>query len=161
MTKINKQIAESLGIEVPEEQSDLTLPVVVEPHELVRVDNPALPDMADIDKRLLEGEKQLETVIKVSLEQVEEIQEDVHRIEAKNRGRYYEASNMSMQIALEAIKTKISTQMDKKEMRMKEAEFQGKNKKPDAPLGGNTTTNYIFSGSLEDVQDLIKKSSEG
>ncbi len=161
----NQKIAESLGIALPpEEPNPLKLPVVVEPSEIVRVDNATLPDMSDIDKRMLEGEKQLETIITVSLDAVAEAQETIPAIEPKYRGRFVEAANVSMQIALDAVKTKISTQLDKKEMRMKEAEFEGKKAKGGSGPTGNTTNNIIFTGSQPEMLDYIMnkpKESEG
>jgi len=165
MSTFNTKIAESLGIALPpEEPNSLKLPVVVEPSEIVRVDNPALPDMTDIDKRMLEGEKQLETIITVSLDAVAEAQEIIPTVEPKLRGRFVEAANVSLGLALEAVRTKISTQKDKKEMRLKEAEFEGKKGKSSGPQAGNTTNNIIFTGSQPEMLDYIMnkpKESEG
>lgn len=156
MSTFNTKIAESLGIALPEENvNPLKLPVVVEPSEIVRVDNPSLPDMSDIDKRMLEGEKQLETIITVSLDAVAEAQEIIPQMEPKLRGRFVEAANVSLGLALEAVRTKIATQKDKKEMRLKEAEFEGKKGKGGSGPTGNTTNNIIFTGSQPEMLDYI------
>ena len=65
---INKTIAESLGMEVPEEEDVDNSLVEIAPHEIPEpVDNPNLPSLAAEDKRMLEGEKQLEKLIKIIL----------------------------------------------------------------------------------------------
>ena len=162
MSTFNKKIAESLGIDIPPTETDpMLVPVVVEPHEIVSVENTNLPPMADIDSRLLEGEKQLELIIQSSLDQVVETKEQIAQLEPKYRGRFVDAANATLTIALEAVKTKIATQMDKKDMRMKEAEFKGGGGQKTAG-GGNTTNNIIFSGSRDDFLKAIQiKMSEG
>lgn len=148
---INPKIAEALDMEVPEEEETNTALVVVEPHEVVTVDNPELPDMRDIDIRQLEGEKQLEDVIRSLLGYVEELREDYKTIDPKFRNRHIENTNTALSIVIDALKHKTDFQLKKKDMRMKEKGF-----KPNK--AGGDTTNNLFVGDRETLLKMIRGS---
>lgn len=161
MSQINKKIAQSLDMEVPEEQefeSDPTNALTtVEPHELTTVDNADLPDMSDIDRSAAEGEKQLEIVIRHGLGQMERLQDGMAAVDPKYRNRYIENTNQAISVTLDAIKFKNELQLKKKEMRLKESSHR----KPDSAGGEGGTTNNFFVGSREELLRMFDDQPEG
>ena len=160
MAKINRKIADALGMDVPEEEEVVeSLPVTVEPAELPIPENPELPDMVDIDRRTLEAEAELQSVIDMTMDQARCLQDGMEEIDPRFKNRYVENTNGTLQVALDAIKTKADIQMKKRENRLKEANFklESRNQK-----GGqaNSTTNNIFVGSREDLMKLFHKPEE-
>ena len=83
----------------------------------------------------------------------------MEEIDPRFKNRYVENTNGTLQVALDAIKTKADIQMKKRENRLKEANFklESRNQK-----GGqaNSTTNNIFVGSREDLMKLFHKPEE-
>ena len=51
------------------------------------VDNEDLPSMEDIDKSILEGEKQLESLIQTGMEWIQEMRDTMVDVEPKYRNR--------------------------------------------------------------------------
>ena len=147
---INKQIAGILGMDIPEEVVMDEI-ISIEPHEIVRVENNDLPPMQDIERKILQGEKELQEVIDASLGYQRQLFDEVSTIEPKYRSRYVEVANGTMHIALDAIKVKLKTQDEKKKQRLKEAEF----KRPQNASDGETTNNFFF-GSREELISAMR-----
>lgn len=143
---INKKMADILGMDTPEDENSGGEIVTVEPHEIVRVDNPDLPQLHDVDRKQLQAEKQLEEVINFSLGYQQNLFDEVSTVEPKYRSRYVEVANGTLGIALDAIKTKLKTQENRRKQRLEEAEFQ----KPTNQNTGETTNNFFF-GSREEL----------
>lgn len=147
--RLNPNIAEALDMELPDNPpvEDSAPLVVVEPHEIVRVDNPDLPDMSDIEVKNLEGEKQLETLIGQGMGMTQELYAELPEIEPKYRNRHLEITAMIMSETRGAIETKLAHQLKRKEQRLKEAGFGAQKD------GGKVTQNFF--GSREDIMKLI------
>ena len=161
--KFNTQIAESLGMEIPQDDEPDTDLIVVEPHEIVSVDNPELPPMHDIERRSIEGEKQLEMVINESFKLFKLLEEGMTAVEPKYRNRHIEVLATVLRNGLAAIKHKNDLQLEKKKMRLKEADFIRKRR--EAQQGGITSTvieqQNVFVGNREDVlKSLMAKKPE-
>lgn len=142
---MNNKMAAILGMDIPEEV-ETTEVTIVEPHELVQIDNPDLPPMHDVDRKQLQAEKQLEEVIEFSLGYQRTLFDNAEAVEPKYRSRYVEVANGTMSLALDAIKTKIKTQENRRKQRLDEAEFQ----RPQGGGAGATENNFYF-GSREDL----------
>ena len=153
--KINPHFADILDMDMPEETDDQPM-ITVDAHEIAVVENPDLPDMTDIDSRLLEGEKQLEIVITAGINMTKEMYEELAGIEPKYRNRHMEVTSLVMSNTLDAIKHKTELQMKKKEMRMKEKSYGGKEKASGG--GGNVTNN--FYGSREELMKIIREAKK-
>lgn len=149
---VNKRMATILGMDMSEDEGLQTEIVEVEPHEIVRLDNPDLPPTADIDRRQLQAEKQLEEIIQTSLGYQRELFDAVKEVEPKYRSRYIEVANGTLGLALDAIKVKLKTQLDTRKQRLDQAKFrtEGRNKE-------NTgQTNNFFFGSREEILAQLK-----
>ncbi len=146
---INKTIAESLGMEIPkEEEVDHSL-VEIAPHEVPDpVDNPNLPNLADEDLRMLEGEKQLEKLIKLGMNTFTDLDDKRTDIDPKYLSRHIETSSQVFSLTLEAVKHKTDLQLKKKKQKLDEAGFEGH-------TGKTGATNNFFVGSREDLRKLI------
>jgi len=142
---INPKIAGILGTDTKDIEPPTTDPIVVEPHEVIHIKNDKLPNMVDINYKLAEGEKELQTLIDAALTYQQVLAADTASIEPQYKSRYIEVLNGTMTIALNAIQTKLKTQEVKKTQRMKEASFEGRKSE-----GGNTNNNFFF-GSREDL----------
>lgn len=152
---MNPKMASILGMdEVPEEVTSKEV-IVVEPHELVDIENPDLPTMHDIERKQLQAEKQLEEVIEFSLGYQRDLFDEVTTVEPKYRSRYIEVANGTMGLALDAIKTKLKTQENRRKQRLDEAEFQ----RPTGGKSGETNNNFFF-GSREDLLEAMKDADE-
>lgn len=154
---INPLIQKALGVDMPEEiqpEPPTVLPVLVEPHELPTVvDNPALPDMADIDRRLSEGEKQLEEMITLGRGIIKQLHEDeLPGTPLKMRRGMFEQMTAMFSRTLDAVKHKTKLQMEKRGQRMEEAAFS----KRDA-AGGGGVTNNVFVGTHEQMKEALKE----
>ena len=154
--KINPHFADILDMDMPEEPADDHPLITVDAHEIAVVENPDLPDMTDIDSRLLEGEKQLEIVITAGINMTKEMYAELAGIEPKYRNRHMEVTSLVMSNTLDAIKHKTELQMKKKEMRMKEKSYGGKEKAGGG--GGNVTNN--FYGSREELMKIIREAKK-
>jgi len=145
---INKKMAAILGMDVPDDEVLVQEIVPVEPHELIMVDNPDLPPMYDIDRKLLQAEKQLEEVIQFTLGYQKTLFSEVASVDPKYRSRYVEVANGTLGIALDAIKVKIKTQENHRKQRLEEAEFISPrtNKK-----AGEGVTNNFFVGRVDRI----------
>lgn len=128
--------------------------VVVEPHELITLDNPDLPDMSDIETKNLEGEKQLEILIQHGQGMFAELYEELPEIDPKYRNRHLEITALIMGNTLDAIKTKMEHQLKRKKQRMEEANFGVSTK------GSGTQVNNFY-GSREEVLEMIEKAADG
>ena len=149
---INKTIAETLGMEVPDEpQEDHSL-VEIAPHEMpVPVENPNLPDMKDTDHRMAEGEAQLEKLISSGMNTFTDLDEKRHDIDPKYLSRHIETSAQMFGLTLDAIKHKTELQIKKKKARLEEAEFKGVGE------SGSGTQNNFFVGSREELMNLLEE----
>lgn len=143
-------------MELPEElpMESKAPSVIVEPHEIVKVDNPELPTMTDIDVRLIEGEKQLDEFIGKGMGMFQELYEETNELDPQKRNRHMEVTSMVMGTTLDAIKHKTELQLKKKGVRMKEQEFQGGGKKGDGGITAN------FFGSREELLKFYKETKE-
>jgi len=121
---INSKIAGILGMDVPIDEEPSGEVIVVEPHMIVNFDNPDLPQTHDIDRKMLQAETELQTVIDDSMKYQKELFKEVETVEPKYRSRYVEVANGTMHIALDAIKVKLKTQEEKKKQRLKDAAFK-------------------------------------
>ncbi len=147
---INRTIAESLGMEVPEEEEVDNSLVEVKPHEVpTPVDNPKLPDLASEDLRMLEGEKQLEKLIKMGMNTFTDLDDKRSDINPKFLSRHIETTAQVFGLTLDAVKHKTDLQLKKKKQKLTEAGFEGNLEKE-----GNT--NNFFIGSREDLRKLIE-----
>lgn len=154
--KINPNFADILDMDMPEGEPTDDLPIAVDAHEIQIVENPDLPDMTDIDSRLLEGEKQLEIVISAGINMTREMYEELAKVEPKYRNRHMEVTSLVMSNTLDAIKHKTETQLKKKEMRMKEKAYTGKEKN----LGAGRGASDGFFGSREELMKLIREAKK-
>ena len=155
--QINPKFADILDMDMPEEPVDDQPMITVDAHEITVVDNPDLPDMTDIDSRLIEGEKQLEVIISKGISMTQELYEELSSIEPKYRNRHMEITSLVMGNTLDAIKHKTELQMKKKEMRMKEKSYGGKENS--GKSGGGGTTNNFF-GTREDMLKFIREAKK-
>jgi len=148
--RLNKNIAEALDMEIPEEGliEDRAPLVTVEPHEIISVDNPDLPDLSDIEYRLVEGEKQLDDFIGKSMGMFQELYEELPEVQPDKRNRHMEVTSMIMGTTLDAIKHKTDLQLKKKKQRMEEKSFNGGSGRPQ-------TINANFFGSREDIMKML------
>lgn len=149
---VNSKIVEALGVESPEENEDLENSLVkVDPHEINKVNNPNMPDVYDIDEKQVVGDKQLEKVIGMALKEHKDMYSESKSVDPKYRARHVEVANGTLNIALDAIKTKLNTQEKRRQQRMKEAEFgmNGKN------IANVRAENIYFNGSREDLLNSL------
>jgi len=151
--RVNPNFAGLLGMDAPptseEEEQEHPL-VTVDAHEITVVDNPNLPDMSDIDEKMLEGEKQLEILIDRGLRMTRELYSDLSTIEPKYRNRHMEVTSMIMATALDAIRHKTELQLKKKEQRLKEKSFGGK---PDSDSPKDSDTGFK---TREELMEFIR-----
>lgn len=157
MTKrLNPNIAKALDMELPEEPpvEDSAPLVVVEPHEIITLENPNLPDMSDIETKTLEGEKQLELLIERGMGMFSELYEELPEIDPKYRNRHLEITALIMGNTLDAIKHKTEYQIKRKKARLEEAGFGG------AKESGGTQINHFY-GSREEVMTMIENATNG
>ena len=150
--RLNQNIAAALDMELPEEDpvEDSAPLVVVEPHEVVVVANEDLPDMSDIETKVIQGEKQLEQVINKGMGMFTELYEELKSVDPKYRNRHLETTALIMGHTLDAIKHKTGHQLKRKEQRMKEAQFGGPEK------GSTKIGTANFFGSREDLMKMMK-----
>ncbi len=152
---INKTIAESLGMEIPEEDEVDHSLVEIAPHEVPEpVENPNLPSLADEDRRMLEGEKQLENLIKLGMNTFTDLDDKRADIDPKYLSRHIETSAQVFSLTLDAVKHKTNLQLKKKKQKLDEAGFEGNTGK-----SGDTNNNF-FVGSREDLRKLINSGGQ-
>lgn len=158
--RFNTNMAKALGADLPEEEQPDTIravvPVPVEPHEMPkRVVNPALPDMSDIDIRLTEGEKQLESVIGLGQKIIMELYADIPNIAANlRRGQIEQIALLYSHISA-AVNNKVKLQLEKYKIRLEQAEFGGnKTDGTGEPLAIGTN-GYV--GKREEVLAMLAK----
>ena len=150
--KINKHIAEALEMDVPEEiKEDAKMLVSIDPHELVNLANEDLPDMVDIEHRLLEGEKQLEMVIAKTMTIIDEMQDSIIDDEPKYRNRKLEILSLFVGNLSDLVKFKVEAQLKKKKSRMDEAKFAGK----DGKAGGGQVHNHYYDRN--EILSMMRK----
>jgi hypothetical protein len=150
---VNNNIAKALEMEVIHEEidplSDVSL-VQVHSHEIIGLENPDLPPMEDIDRKTIEGEKQLEIMISKGLNMIGNMFDEIDEIDPKYRNRHLEIMSILYGSTLEAVKTKLNFQLSNRKQRLTEAGFikQGK-------PNGNTTNNFF--GTREDILQFLSK----
>lgn len=154
--KLNTNIAKALDMEVPPEINDDDLPMEIDPTALVKVDSPNLPDMTDIDIRLLEGEHQLDTLISSGMAMFKEMQEGLETVDPKFRNRHMEIVTMAFSQVLAAVKHKNDLQLKKKDTRMNEQSFAGGGQKSNE----NGTVVNNFFGTREAALELIQDAED-
>jgi hypothetical protein len=144
--RLNPNIAKALDMDLPEEAAvEASAPmVVVEPHEIVTVANDDLPDMSDLEVKVVQGEKQLEQIITKGMGMFTELYDELPGIDPKYRNRHLETTALVMGHTLDAIKHKTGHQLKRKKQRMEEAEFG----KSDSNTNIGTAN---FYGSREDL----------
>ncbi len=147
--KINKTIAESLGMEIPEEEEVDNSLVEIAPHEIPDpIDNPNLPSLAAEDKTMLEGEKQLEKLIKMGMNTFTDLDDKRIEIDPKYLSRHIETTAQIFGLTLDAVKHKTDLQLKKKKQKLSEAGFERN-------LTKSGDTNNFFIGSREDLRKMI------
>jgi len=148
--RLNPNIAAALDMELPEEAPvENSAPLVtVDPHEIVAVQNDDLPDMSDIEVKMVQGEKQLEQVISKGMGMFTELYEELKSIDPKYRNRHLETTALIMGHTLDAIKHKTGHQLKRKEQRMKEANFGVQD-------SGTKIGTANFFGSREDLMKMM------
>lgn len=156
---VPKRVAELLDMAVPETEPENENDVIgeivpVEPHEVISVVNPDLPNMSDIDYKLVEGEKQLEELIVRGMKAFKDSFEQVENIEPKFRGRFLEVVTTLYVATLEAVKHKNTLQIDKSNMRLKQAGFAKKTARNDQSGG---TTNVFFTGTIDELKKMVNE----
>lgn len=154
--RLNPNIAKALDMELPDEApiEDSAPLVVVEPHEIITIDNPDLPDMTDLEVKNLQGEKQLEQLISKGMGMFTELYDELPSIDVKYRNRHLEVSALVMGHTLDAVKTKIDHNLKRKKQRMEEAGF-GKKEEGDTNIG---TANFF--GSREEIMKVLNDAVE-
>ncbi len=155
--RLNPNIADALDMEPPEQlpDADNTQLVKVEPHEIMRVDNEELPEMADLETSILEAEKQREDMIVKGMNMIAELYDELPKIEPKYRNRQLEIIAQLMCETRTAVEHKSNHNLKRKEHRMKEAAF-GKNSKGNTKIG---TAN--FYGSREELMKAVDQLEDG
>lgn len=166
MDQVQPGVAEALGMAIPDmenqpEEDILSQNmVVVEPHEIITVENSDLPDMTDIAVKGAEGEKQLEELIVRGLVAFKSAFDEVAKTEPKYRGRMLEVSGALYGQVLEAIKHKNELQLKKAKARMDQANFTLKKATPAPDASGNprtvTNNNIILNGDREALRKFIE-----
>ena len=149
--RLNPNIADALDMEPPEqppEATDTQL-VKVEPHEIIRVANEELPEMADLETSILEAEKQREELITKGMSMVAELYDELPQIDPKYRNRQLDIIALLMGETRTAVEHKSNHNLKRKEHRMKEEAF-GKNNKGNTKIG---TAN--FYGSREELMKAV------
>lgn len=157
-TKVNNNFADIMDME-PVDQDETMPEITVDAHEIVVVENPDLPDMTDIDGKMVQGEKQLEILIDKGINMTRELYDELPKIEPKYRNRHMEITSLVMGTALDAIKHKTDLQLKKKEQRLKEKSFAGK-AAAKTPGGGSVTNNNNFFGNREELLKFIRDSKD-
>jgi hypothetical protein len=157
ISPVNRKIAKILGTDIPPDDTPVGELVVVEPHELIGVENSDLPPLHDIHRKQLQADKQLEEVIAAALGYQKTLFESVDSVEPKYKSRYVEVANGTMGLALEAIKVKFKAQEIRMKQRLAEAGFQRPTtEKPDTP----GTVNNFFYGSREELISAMRVMNE-
>lgn len=148
--RLNPNIAKALDMDLPDETPvEASAPLVlVEPHEVVTVANEDLPDMSDIEVKVVQGEKQLEQIITKGMGMFTELYDELAGIDPKYRNRHLETTALIMGHTLDAVKHKTGHQLKRKEQRMKEAEFGV----PDSSTKIGTAN---FYGSREEIMRMM------
>ncbi len=126
---LNTTAISALGIDMPEdaqEQSNLPVPDPIHPSELVIVDNPNLPEMEDIETSLIEGERQLETLIQNGFDMFKALSEERSTIQPNYRNSHLERLIMIFQSTADVVKYKTELQLKKKKARLDDAKFPGR-----------------------------------
>ena len=154
--RLNPNIASALDMDMPDQDpiEDSAPMVTVEPHEIITLDNPDLPDMSDIETKTLEGEKQLEMLIEKGMGMFTELYDELPAIDPKYRSRHLEITALIMGNTLDAIKHKTKFQIDRTKQRMDQASFGISDK-------GTTIQNANFYGSREEVMKIINDAKNG
>ena len=65
---MEKNVAEALGMALPPEDSISLVSNVIQPHEIVQVDNPELPTLVDLEQKIVEADRQREELILADLQ---------------------------------------------------------------------------------------------
>ena len=88
--RLNPNIAIALDMDLPDEIAvEESAPmVIVEPHEIVTVPNEDLPDMTDLEVKVVQGEKQLEQIITKGMGMFTELYDELSGIDPKYRNRH-------------------------------------------------------------------------
>jgi len=147
---INSKIANALDMDIPEVEESSGDIVIVEPHELVKVDNDQLPAMDDIDMSMATAEKQLDLVIQDGMDSLNEQSKETINIEPKYRNRHLEVVSLTRRDVFDAIKQKMEFQLKKRKQRMTEQEYGTGHK----TTGNSEKAEVFFSGSREDIMAM-------
>jgi len=126
---LNTTMISALGIDLPEnseEESNLPVPEPIHPHDIVLVDNPNLPEMEDIETNLIEGERQLETLIQNGFDMFKALSEERSTIQPNYRNSHLERLIMIFQSTADVVKYKTELQLKKKKSRLEDAKFPGR-----------------------------------
>lgn len=157
MSRINTQMQKAIGVDVAEEpqpETRIQVPIPIEPHELPpEVVNPDLPDFTDIDRRQLEGEKQLEELIQTGQKIIDELYDEIPNIDPKYKRGIYEQMQLFYTATLQAVIHKNNLQMNKRKSRLAEAGFSKKLK----PGQGSGNTTNMFFGTREQMIEALEE----
>ncbi|GAF76403.1 unnamed protein product, partial [marine sediment metagenome] len=105
-------------------------------------------DMTDLEVKVVQGEKQLETIISKGMGMFTELYDELPTIDPKYRNRHLETTALIMGHTLDAVKHKTEHQLKRKKQRMEEAGF-GK------PEGGAKIGTANFYGSREEIMKMM------
>jgi len=147
---INTKIADALNMDIPDEESVSDI-VIVEPHEIVAVENELLPEMSDIDLSMAIAEKQLEEVIQDGMDSLKEQSKETINIEPKYRNRHLEVVSLTRRDVFDAIKQKMEFQLKKRKQRMTEQDY-GDGASPNR--GNSEKADTFFSGTREEIMAM-------
>lgn len=134
---LNAKMIAALGVDLPEvaeEESTFPVPAPIDPSDIVLVDNPNLPEMEDIETNMVEGERQLETLIQNGFEMFRQMSEENSSIQPNYRNSHLEKLIMIFQATADVVKYKTELQLKKKKARLDDAKFPGR------PTGSQTET---------------------
>jgi hypothetical protein len=152
-----KKIAESLGMSPPERpkyevgESVVESQQVVQPTagQVIRAENPAIPDMAPEQARLERGDVELDDLIREGTVAFKEAFEKASDMEPRSQSRAREVGATIMNVVLSAIKHKQDHAIDRRNQKLKEAEWLGGG-------GPQTVNNTQINNIMADRNDILR-----
>lgn len=156
---MNSKMISSLGVDLPEEAvevSTVPIPEPIDPTSLVVINNPNLPPMEDIETNLVEGERQLESLIQTGLSMIKSMSEENGTLAPNLRNAHTERIVMVFQTTADVIKFKSELQLKKKKSRMDEAKFVGLSRSKDEKDGDPQVVNNNLFIQKDILHALVK-----
>lgn len=159
---LNKKMIASLGVDLPEEAEEVsTLPVPdpIHPGEVVKVDNPELPTMEDIEINLIESERQIDHLIQMGFGMIEDLKADHDSIAPNYRNAHLERLITVFQSTADIVKYKADLQLNKKKARLNEAKFLRPAGKKTEAVEGTSVVQFNFNDIVKSLIDARDKQS--